>query len=102
MRISDWSSDVCSSDLIARALGARAVGIAGGAAKCQALLDLGFDAVADYKAPDFAQQLKAALPDGADVYFENVGGDVTMARSGERRVGKECDSTGRYRWSPDH
>ena len=64
---------------IAKALGARAVGIAGGEAKCKALLDLGFDAVADYKAPDFADQLKAALPEGADVYFENVGGDVTMA-----------------------
>jgi NADPH-dependent curcumin reductase len=64
---------------IAKALGARAVGIAGGTDKCAALLELGFDAAADYKAPDFAQQLKAALPDGADVYFENVGGDVTMA-----------------------
>jgi len=64
---------------IAKALGARAVGIAGGADKCQGLLDLGFDAVADYKAPDFADQLKAALPGGADVYFENTGGDVTLA-----------------------
>jgi len=64
---------------IAKALGARAVGIAGGEAKCRALLDLGFDAVADYKAADFADQLKAALPEGGDVYFENVGGDVTLA-----------------------
>ena len=64
---------------IARALGARAVGIAGGPDKCAALLELGFDAAADYKAPDFADQLKAALPDGADVYFENVGGEVTLA-----------------------
>jgi len=64
---------------IAKALGARAVGIAGGAQKCQGLLELGFDAVADYKAADFADQLKAALPEGADVYFENVGGDVTLA-----------------------
>lgn len=65
--------------LIAKALGARAVGIAGGPVKCRGLLDLGFDAVADYKAPDFADQLKAALPGGADVYFENVGGEVTLA-----------------------
>lgn len=64
---------------IARVLGARAVGIAGGPAKCRALLDLGFDAVADYKAPDFADQLKAALPEGAEVYFDNTGGDVTLA-----------------------
>lgn len=64
---------------IAKALGARVVGIAGGAKKCAALLDLGFDAAVDYKAADFADQLKAALPKGADVYLENVGGDVTLA-----------------------
>lgn len=64
---------------IARVLGARAVGIAGGAAKCRALRDLGFDAAVDYKAPDFADRLKAALPEGADVYLDNVGGDVTLA-----------------------
>lgn len=63
---------------IAKILGARAVGIAGGAEKCKALLDIGFDAAADYKAPDFEDQLKAALPNGADVYLDNVGGDVTM------------------------
>jgi NADPH-dependent curcumin reductase CurA len=64
---------------IGKVLGARVVGIAGGAAKCQGLLDLGFDAAVDYKAPDFAEQLKAALPGGADVYFENTGGAVTLA-----------------------
>jgi NADPH-dependent curcumin reductase CurA len=63
---------------IAKVLGARVVGIAGGKAKCDALVDLGFDAAVDYKAPDFAAQLAAALPNGADVYFDNVGGDVTM------------------------
>ncbi|WP_235037678.1 MULTISPECIES: NADP-dependent oxidoreductase [unclassified Novosphingobium] len=64
---------------IVKVLGARAVGIAGGTVKCAALLDLGFDAVADYKAPDFADQLKTALPEGANVYLDNVGGDVTLA-----------------------
>ena len=64
---------------IVKVLGGRAVGIAGGASKCAALLDLGFDAVADYKALDFADQLKAALPEGAEVYLDNVGGDVTLA-----------------------
>ena len=64
---------------IAKILGARVVGIAGGPDKCKALLDLGFDAAVDYKAADFQDQLKAALPDGADVYLDNVGGDVTMA-----------------------
>lgn len=64
---------------IARILGARAVGIAGGPEKCKALLELGFDAAVDYKAADFAEQLEAALPGGAEVYLDNVGGDVTMA-----------------------
>jgi NADPH-dependent curcumin reductase len=64
---------------IAKVLGARVVGIAGGPEKCKALLELGFDAAADYKAPDFEDQLKAALPEGADVYFDSVGGDVTFA-----------------------
>ena len=64
---------------IARALGARAVGIAGGADKCRALLDIGFDAVADYKAADFEAQLAAALPQDADVYFDSTGGDVTFS-----------------------
>jgi NADPH-dependent curcumin reductase len=64
---------------IARILDARAVGIAGGADKCRALLDLGFDAAVDYKAPDFAEKLAAALPHGAEVYLDNTGGDVTLA-----------------------
>jgi NADPH-dependent curcumin reductase len=64
---------------IARIHGARVVGIAGGAAKCQGLLDIGFDAAVDYKAPDFAARLKAACPDGIDLYFDNTGGDVTLA-----------------------
>ncbi|WP_136617325.1 MULTISPECIES: NADP-dependent oxidoreductase [Mesorhizobium] len=62
---------------IARIKGARAVGIAGGAEKCAFVRDeLGFDAVVDHRAGDFAEQLKAACPDGIDIYFENVGGHV--------------------------
>jgi NADPH-dependent curcumin reductase CurA len=62
---------------IARIKGARAVGIAGGADKCAFVKDeLSFDAVVDHRAPDFADQLKAACPKGIDVYFENVGGHV--------------------------
>lgn len=62
---------------IARIKGARAVGIAGGADKCAFVRDeLGFDAVVDHRADDFAEQLKAACPDGIDIYFENVGGPV--------------------------
>ena len=62
---------------IARIQGARAVGIAGGPDKCAFVRDaLGFDAAIDHRAPDFAQQLAAAFPQGIDVYFENVGGKV--------------------------
>ncbi|OCP16297.1 NADP-dependent oxidoreductase [Ensifer sp. LC163] len=62
---------------IARIKGARAVGIAGSAAKCAFVRDeLGFDAVIDHHAADFAEQLAAACPGGIDVYFENVGGHV--------------------------
>jgi NADPH-dependent curcumin reductase CurA len=62
---------------IARIKGARAVGIAGGAEKCAFVRrELGFDAVVDHRADDFAEQLKEVCPDGVDVYFENVGGPV--------------------------
>jgi NADPH-dependent curcumin reductase len=62
---------------IARIKGCRAIGIAGGVDKCRFVTaELGFDACVDHRAPDFAQQLAAACPDGIDVYFENVGGAV--------------------------
>ncbi len=64
---------------IGKLLGARVVGIAGGADKCAAVKALGFDGCVDYKAADFAEQLKAAVPSGIDVYVDNVGGDVTFA-----------------------
>ena len=62
---------------IARVKGARAVGIAGGPEKVRALVDdFGFDAALDHRSPTFREDLKAATPDGIDVYFENVGGRV--------------------------
>lgn len=65
---------------IAKIKGARAVGIAGGPKKCAALLDeFGFDAALDHRSPDFADQLQAAVPEGIDVYFENVAGAVADA-----------------------
>jgi NADPH-dependent curcumin reductase CurA len=65
---------------IAKIKGARAVGIAGGPAKCRYGVDeLRFDACIDHRAPDMAEQLKAACPNGIDVYFENVGGAVFEA-----------------------
>lgn len=65
---------------IARMTGCRVVGIAGGAEKCAHVLDrLGFDACIDHRADDFATRLAAACPNGIDVYFENVGGEVLYA-----------------------
>jgi hypothetical protein len=65
---------------IAKLKGCRAVGIAGGPEKCAYLVDeLGYDAAIDYKSENLHEALKAACPDGVDVYFENVGGDITEA-----------------------
>ena len=65
---------------IAKLKGCRTVGIAGGPAKCALLTDkLGYDAAVDYKAGDVRRALRAACPDGIDVYFDNVGGDVLEA-----------------------
>ena len=65
---------------LAKAAGCRAVGIAGGADKCRYVTEtLGFDACVDYKAGNLHDDLKAALPNGADGYFENVGGEILDA-----------------------
>jgi len=61
---------------LAKQAGARAVGIAGGAEKCAYVRDeLGFDVCVDHKSPRFADELAAALPNGWDGLFENVGGE---------------------------
>src|SRR3546814_5945248 len=76
MRISDWSSDVCSSDLEVRS---------------------GSEA---YRRADAADhQPDAEKPDGMDPHARV---EQLPDRSEERRVGKECVSTCRSRWSPDH
>lgn len=65
---------------IGKILGCRVVGIAGGPEKCAHVVEtLGFDACIDHKADGFPEALKAAVPDGIDIYFENVGGAVLDA-----------------------
>jgi hypothetical protein len=65
---------------IAKIKGCRAVGIAGGKQKCDFVVnELGFDACVDHHSPPLPQDLKAACPNGVDVYFENVGGRVLNA-----------------------
>jgi NADPH-dependent curcumin reductase CurA len=65
---------------VARQLGCRVVGIAGGPDKCRYVVEeLGFDACIDYKDGIVADGLKQHCPQGVDVYFDNVGGDILDA-----------------------
>ena len=65
---------------LAKIKGCRAVGIAGSPDKCKYVVEeLGFDACVNYKTDDLVPALKAACPDGVDIYFENVGGAVFAA-----------------------
>jgi len=65
---------------LAKIKGCRAVGIAGGADKCRYLVnDLGFDAFIDYKSEDVTAALRKTCPQGINIYFDNVGGDILEA-----------------------
>ena len=65
---------------IAKIKGCRVIGIAGGKDKCNWLTsELGFDAAVDYKDGAVFKALKAAAPNGIDVYFDNVGGEILEA-----------------------
>jgi hypothetical protein len=69
---------------LAKDMGCRAVGIAGGTEKCAYVTGtLGFDACVDHRAGRLHDDLRAACPDGVDVYFDNVGGPLldTLLRS---------------------
>jgi NADPH-dependent curcumin reductase CurA len=80
---------------IAKIKGCRVVGIAGGADKCQWLLqELGFDAAVDYKAGATFKALKAAAPGGIDVYFDNVGGDILEACLAQMNIGGRISCCG--------
>src|SRR3546814_4007452 len=83
MRISDWSSDVCSSDLPMIAE------LPGGGRADEILVDVG---------PGLRPRAQAVLPPAR----RPGGRDPRRPRSEERRVGKECVSTCRSRWSPYH
>src|SRR3546814_13719842 len=133
MRISDWSSDVCSSDLDARGRYIHAVkssfpahlrldglkiviDCANGAAyqvAPSAFWELGAEIVAIGVSPDGlnvndgcgstapSSCQETVVASGADIGIA-LDGDADRLRSEERRVGKECVSTCRSRWSPDH
>jgi NADPH-dependent curcumin reductase CurA len=62
---------------MAKMAGAHVIGIAGSAAKCAYVVDeLGFDACIDYKREDVAARLKELAPQGVNIYFDNVGGEL--------------------------
>src|SRR3546814_7052003 len=95
MRISDWSSDVCSSDLGSRvqtvALGDRLVGVG---------IDLGEGEILEL----VLQLMHAHALGQRRIDLHGLDGDAAalLRRSEERRVGKECVSTCSSRWSPYH
>lgn len=85
---------------LARIAGARVIGIAGGADKCAWLVDeLGFEAAIDYKSEDVAARVKALCPDGVNVYYDNVGGeilDIALARLAKGARVVLCGGISRY------
>lgn len=73
---------------IARLKGCRVIGIAGGADKCAWLKDEAkLDAVIDYKAENVAEALTRIAPDGIDILYENVGGDIMDASLANMKLG---------------
>ncbi|MET7620120.1 NADP-dependent oxidoreductase [Streptomyces sp. NPDC005408] len=65
---------------VAKILGCRVIGIAGGERKCRSVVEeFGFDAAIDYQTEDVRKALREHAPDGVDVYFDNVGGDILDA-----------------------
>jgi NADPH-dependent curcumin reductase CurA len=85
---------------IAKIKGCRVVGIAGGADKCRMLTaELGFDAAIDYKGEDVKAGLKRECPNGIDIYFDNVGGDIldaALARLAMRARVVICGAISQY------
>ncbi len=77
---------------IAKLKGCRVVGIAGSDEKCDYCKDeLGVDTMVNYKTADLKRELREACPDGVDVYFDNVGGDISdlllnMINHGSRTI----------------
>src|SRR3546814_11350251 len=104
MRISDWSSDVCSSDLrLPRRLARKEIFPEMTVRSATLLLMIAALAGCAYRGPEDS----ASLPAQRAPFFSYLGGEDLRAacgpdRSAERRVGKEWVGTCRSRWSPDH
>lgn len=89
---------------IAKLMGCRTVGITGGAAKVKLCTEeFGYDAAIDYKAGDIGAALKAACPNGVDVYFDNTSGAISDAVFGQLAVGARvvvCGTASVASWEP--
>ena len=85
---------------MAKIKGCRVVGIAAGPAKCEWVVkDLGFDACIDYRAGSVKDGLKQHCPNGVDIYFDNVGGDIlddVLARINRRARVIICGAISQY------
>src|SRR3546814_11828836 len=99
MRISDWSSDVCSSDLIRE----QARSHTGSYSQIQ-FVGASLLAKAIYQATSIRLKRRSTqnYPGLLHIFLPmpDQGAELVRLRSDERRVGKECGSTGRSRWSP--
>src|SRR3546814_15070010 len=105
MRISDWSSDVCSSDLLAvaqdRMLAQAEAGADAGAVDRR--LEQRLAQAVAFRIVVVGEALPVGVTIDADgLAAQRHGSEQHVARSEERRVGKECVSTCRSRWSPYH
>ncbi len=85
---------------LAKIHGARVVGIAGSDEKCTFIVDeLGFDAAINYKSEDVDARVKELLPDGIDIYYDNVGGEILDIALANIRLGARvviCGGITRY------
>src|SRR3546814_2971451 len=95
VRISDWSSDVCSSDLIGAGIGGLAATLAIQRAGCRVTVCEIGESLREFGAG-------VVITPNAMHALNSLGVGKQLARSEERRVGKECVSTCRSRWSPYH
>jgi NADPH-dependent curcumin reductase len=90
---------------IAKIQGCRAVGIAGGAAKCDYLVgELGFDVAIDYKSEDVRTALSRHCPNGVNVFFDNVGGeilDIVLAQLARKARVVLCGAISQYNHPTD-
>ena len=85
---------------IGKIKGCTVIGIAGGPDKCRHIVDdLGFDAAIDYKNGSVRRQLRDLCPQGIDVYFDNVGGDILDAALARLTIGARvviCGAISQY------